>query len=150
MGRSGLGQSLAQLTFLVQNPTGVLGEVVAGGMGAQELGRFPDQNWCLSPKARPQRGVCGGGGEAERVPSLLTSSAWVEPSCRKSRATGLGAGAAHSPCWARPPRQPQCLAHSKVSHCFLSCSTEPGVGAGAGLTSCLVFHSKSSKGSLAS
>lgn len=45
-------------------------------------------------------------------------------------------------------RSPQCPAHSKVSHCFLSCSTEPG--AGAGLTSCLVFRSKSSKGSLVS
>lgn len=38
-------------------------------------------------------------------------------------------------------------AHSKVSHCLRSCSTE--AGAGAGLTSCLVFRSKSSKGSLA-
>lgn len=36
-------------------------------------------------------------------------------------------------------------AHSKVSHCLRSCSTE----AGAGLISCLVFSSKSSKGSLA-
>lgn len=43
---------------------------------------------------------------------------------------------------------PHCLAHSKVSHCFLSCSTEPR--AGAGLMSCLVFRNKSSKGSLAS
>lgn len=46
--------------------------------------------------------------------------------------------------WHRP-------AHSKVSHCLRSCSTEvgAGVGAGVGLTSCLVFRSKSSKGSLA-
>lgn len=44
--------------------------------------------------------------------------------------------------WHRP-------AHSKVSHCLRSCSTEAGAGAELGLTSCLVFRSKSSKGSLA-
>lgn len=106
------------------------------------------QNWCLSPKARPQMGMWREvGRQRGSHPSSPAEPGW----------NGV-AGEAGPLAWELGWRtalpglvaQPQCLAHSKVSHCFLSCSTEPGVGAGAGLTSCLVFHSKSSKGSLAS
>ena len=87
--------------------------------------------------------------------SLPTSRAWAEKqSKRKRRASwpqSLAVWVRHAGLGCPSPR---CPAHSKVSHCFLSCSTEPGAGAGAGagagLTSCLVFRSKSSKGSLAS
>lgn len=127
------------------NPTGVLGRGGGRWDGCPGAGRFPDQNWCPSPKASPQVGMWRGRG-AERVPSLLTSRAWGERSCRKSRAAG-GSGGGAQPLLGPATPLGSVLAHSKVSHCFLSCSTEPG--AGAGLTSCLVFHSKSSKGSLA-
>lgn len=41
-----------------------------GGMGAQELSRFPDQNWCPSPVAGPQRwAVWREGGTAREGPA---------------------------------------------------------------------------------
>lgn len=41
-----------------------------GGMGAQELSRFPDQNWCPSPVAGPQRwAVWREGGAAREGPA---------------------------------------------------------------------------------
>lgn len=89
-----------------------------------------------------------GGGEAEGpIPPHQQSLGRMERQEKQGRWPGSWGGT--QPLLGSAA-QPQCLAHSKVSHCFLSCSTEPGVGAGAGLTSCLVFHSKSSKGSLAS
>lgn len=73
----------------------------------------------------------------ERVPSLPTSRTWAEGSRTLDGST-----------WAQLALTLR-VSHSNVSHCFLSCSTEPGAGTGAGLTSCLVFRNKSSKGSLA-
>lgn len=47
----GLGQLLAQLTSLVQNPIGgVGGGWWWGGTGTQELGRFPGWKWRHSPE----------------------------------------------------------------------------------------------------
>lgn len=96
--------------------------------------------------------VEGRRGQQRGVPSLPTSRTWAESVAGdpRNRSSGRTLGPRCIPC-------PQGLAHSKVSHCFLSCSTESGAGAGAGagartglgLTSCLVFCNKSSKGSLA-
>lgn len=105
------------------------------------------QNWCPSPKARPQTGMWRGGSREGPIPPHQHSLGRTELQKQGHRPAS---GAATAP--AGPGHQPRRRAHSKVSHCFLSCSTEPGAGAGAGagLTSCLVFHSRSSKGSLAS
>lgn len=87
------------------------------------------------PRARPQRWTVEERGQRE---SLCPSETWSEMGHREARYWAVH--------WQRP-------AHSKVSHCLRSCSTEveagARAGAGLGLTSCLVFRSKSSKGSLA-
>lgn len=137
MGRAGLGRSLAQLTSLVQNPMGA-------GDGRWWAGRAPGTGSIPRPEMVPfsssqtsdvSRMEGRGGGREGPTPSHQ------EPGQQQWQGKQGQLGAAGV-------RSSQCLAHSKVSHCFLSCSTEPG--AGAGLTSCLVFRSKSSKGSLAS
>lgn len=92
--------------------------------------------------------VEGRGGREGPIPPHQQSLGRTELQEKQGPWPGSGGGAQPLLGSATPPAS--VLAHSKVSHCFLSCSTEPGAGAGAGLTSCLVFHSKSSKGSLAS
>lgn len=128
----GLGQSLAQLTSLVQNPTRGGQGKGGGGAGTQELGRFSGWNWRHSPEMGSVARRRGGREGSHPFPP-------VEPGQKQQQ------GKEGQPASARPTLS---AAHSKVSHCFLSCSTEPG--AGAELTSCLVFCNKSSKGSLAS
>lgn len=146
----GLGQSFAQLTSLVQNLLRGAGKGWwQGGVGAQGLGPFPGQNWHHSLAARPQRWVvCRGGGAADGGPIPSHQQNLGRNGAGEAGLAGWPGAqwpAAHG--WARLALARR-LAHSKVSHCFLSCSTEPG--AGAGLTSCLVFRNKSSKGSLVS
>lgn len=128
-GGCGLGQSLAQLTSLVQNLT--------SGAGKGGRGRNPGAGSILRLELAPfsRDGQCGEEeGRQRGFPSLPTSRTWAE----------TAAGEAGQPASAHPTLS---AAHSKVSHCFLSCSTEPGA---AELMSCLVFCNKSSKGSLAS
>lgn len=157
--RTGLGRPLARLTFLVQNPTGVLGRVVVGG-------EWVPGSWVESQTtagAFAQRrdlraGWCGREEGRQREPDPSHQQSPAETARGKGGPAGLRAQRCGCATWARRSvlgrPSPRCPAHSKVSHCFLSCSTEPGAGAGAwawaGLTSCLVFRSKSSKGSLVS
>lgn len=116
--------------------------------------------------AKPNQGCRGGGGRAGQVPgSWVNSQAGTGAILQRWTVWRGGGAAERGPIPSHQQKlgrnrvageagpaslvpSPWCLAHSKVSHCFLSCSTEPG--AGAGLTSCLVFRNKSSKGSLAS
>lgn len=142
VGRTGLGRPLAQPTSLVQNPQGCWGGWwwVGRAPGSWAVwGRGAAESACPFPPAEPGRNRARGKGG---------------PAGLRAQGAGHHVGTLLSP---RPPG-PRCPAHSKVSHCFLSCSTEPGAGAGAGawagawagLTSCLVLRSKSSKGSLVS
>lgn len=104
-----------------------------GWVGAEGGGRQLFWDGTI-PRARPQRWAVEERGQRE---SFCPSETWSETV--HWGGTVLDSGI-------RPP-------HSKVSHCLRSCSTEVGAGvragAGLGLTSCLVFRSKSSKGSLA-
>lgn len=106
----------------------------AGLIPRPELVPFP-QRWAVGVETR----ASGGGREGSHPypPAEPGQNQW------QGSLGAAAVGDAHSGL----ARLPSGLAHSKVSHCFLSCSTEPG--AGAGLTSCLVFCNKSSKGSLA-
>lgn len=126
---------------------------MVGGTGTQELIDSQTRTGATLQQPDPRDEQCGGEEGREAGSHPFPPGAQADTAAGEAGEAGpasLRAAGVHSSCWASATPSPQCLAHSKVSHCFLSCSTEPGAGAGAGLTSCLVFRSKSSKGSLAS
>lgn len=144
-GRTGWGRSLAQLTYLFSaKPNRAAGEGGGGWDGRPGAESIPRPELVPSSGRTSEMGSVEGKRDGKRGSRPFPPA---EPGRKRSGADRLGAAACAARAGPRTPG-PQCPAHSKVSHCFLSCSTEPG--AGAGLTSCLVFRSKSSKGSLAS
>lgn len=92
VGRTGLGQSLAQLTSLVQNPTGVLGRGGGEWDGCPGTGSIPRPELVTFSRGQTsEMGSVEGRRGGREGPSFPTSGAWAETEPEEKQAGSLSA-----------------------------------------------------------